>query len=110
MAAVWVSMLLLHFRLFSGAGCLFEQESMRDILIVNDILRCASRLCVVQTKIRLEKALCWENSRLYHRLGMHWRLSKEQCADVNMKEYVRLRNPVQDNTRSLTLLCCRFCL
>ncbi|XP_062513861.1 cysteine-rich hydrophobic domain-containing protein 2-like [Corticium candelabrum] len=41
-----------------------------------------------RTKIRLEKALAWENSRLYHKLGMHWRLSKEQCADVTMKEYV----------------------
>jgi hypothetical protein len=80
-------MLLLYLWLFSGARCLFEQASTISILIVNGNSVVVD-FYVVQTKIRLEKALCWENSRLYHRLGMHWRLSKEQCADVNMKEYV----------------------
>ncbi|XP_065839110.1 cysteine-rich hydrophobic domain-containing protein 2-like [Oscarella lobularis] len=43
-----------------------------------------------RTRVRLDKALSWENSRLYHKLGFHLRLSKEPIVDSNLKEYVLL--------------------
>ncbi|XP_033113449.1 cysteine-rich hydrophobic domain-containing protein 2-like [Anneissia japonica] len=36
----------------------------------------------------IEKAVDWENSRLYHKLGLHWALCKEKCENSNMMEYV----------------------
>lgn len=38
----------------------------------------------------IEKLLEWENSRLYHKLCLHWRLSKRKCETNNMMEYVIL--------------------
>eukprot|EP00118_Oscarella_pearsei_P009136 m.50891 g.50891 ORF g.50891 m.50891 type:complete len:165 (+) comp34103_c0_seq2:228-722(+) len=43
-----------------------------------------------RTRARVDKALSWENSRLYHKLGLRWKLSKEQSVDSNLKEYVLL--------------------
>uniref|UniRef100_A0A4W5KED3 Cysteine-rich hydrophobic domain 2 n=1 Tax=Hucho hucho TaxID=62062 RepID=A0A4W5KED3_9TELE len=42
-----------------------------------------------RTQRSMEKLLDWENSRLYHKLCLHWRLSKRKCDTNNMMEYVR---------------------
>ena len=36
----------------------------------------------------MNKLLEWENSRLYHKLGLHWRLTKQRCDSSSMMEYV----------------------
>lgn len=41
-----------------------------------------------KTQITLDKLLEWENSHLYHKLGLHWRLHKQQCDSNSMMEYV----------------------
>lgn len=43
-----------------------------------------------RTQHTLNKLLEWENSHLYHKLGLHWRLSKQQCDSNSMMEYVLL--------------------
>ncbi|TDH16108.1 hypothetical protein EPR50_G00016410 [Perca flavescens] len=43
-----------------------------------------------RTRRSLEKLLEWENSRLYHKLCLHWILSKRKCETNNMMEYVIL--------------------
>lgn len=43
-----------------------------------------------RTRRSIEKLLEWENSRLYHKLCLHWRLSKRKCETNNMMEYVIL--------------------
>lgn len=43
-----------------------------------------------QTQHSLNKLLEWENSYLYNKLGLHWRLSKQQCDSSSMMEYVIL--------------------
>ncbi|KAK1792458.1 hypothetical protein P4O66_012400 [Electrophorus voltai] len=40
-----------------------------------------------RTRRSIEKLLEWENSRLYHKLCLHWRLSKRKCETNNMMEY-----------------------
>ncbi|XP_077778843.1 cysteine-rich hydrophobic domain-containing protein 1-like isoform X3 [Podarcis muralis] len=44
----------------------------------------------VNTRRSIEKLLEWENNRLYHKLGLHWKLSKRKCETSNMMEYVIL--------------------
>ncbi|XP_002739847.1 cysteine-rich hydrophobic domain-containing protein 2-like [Saccoglossus kowalevskii] len=41
-----------------------------------------------RTKHSIEKVLDWENSHLYHKLGLHWLLCKQRCDSSNMMEYV----------------------
>ncbi|KAK7096756.1 cysteine-rich hydrophobic domain-containing protein 2-like [Littorina saxatilis] len=41
-----------------------------------------------RTRHAIEKVLDWENSHLYHKLGLHWRLSKQRCDSSSMMEYV----------------------
>uniref|UniRef100_A0A8D2LUG2 Cysteine rich hydrophobic domain 2 n=1 Tax=Varanus komodoensis TaxID=61221 RepID=A0A8D2LUG2_VARKO len=43
-----------------------------------------------RTRRSIEKLLEWENNRLYHKLCLHWRLSKRKCESNNMMEYVIL--------------------
>ncbi|XP_033743133.1 cysteine-rich hydrophobic domain-containing protein 2-like [Pecten maximus] len=43
-----------------------------------------------RTRHAIEKVLDWENTRLYHKLGLHWRLSKQRCDSSSMMEYVLL--------------------
>ncbi|CAM1319663.1 CHIC2 (predicted) [Pycnogonum litorale] len=43
-----------------------------------------------RTRHSLEKLLDWENSHLYHKLGLHWKLSKQRCDSSSMMEYVLL--------------------
>ncbi|XP_061943010.1 cysteine-rich hydrophobic domain-containing protein 2 isoform X1 [Apis cerana] len=40
-----------------------------------------------RTQHSLNKLLEWENSRLYHKLGLHWRLAKQRCDSSSMMEY-----------------------
>lgn len=40
-----------------------------------------------RTRRSIEKLLEWENNRLYHKLCLHWRLSKRKCETNNMMEY-----------------------
>ncbi len=42
-----------------------------------------------QTRHQLEKLLDWENSHLYNKLGLKWRLSRQRCDSTLMMEYVR---------------------
>nr|XP_009942870.1 PREDICTED: cysteine-rich hydrophobic domain-containing protein 1 [Opisthocomus hoazin] len=43
-----------------------------------------------RTRRSIQKLLEWENNRLYHKLGLHWKLSKRKCETSNMMEYVIL--------------------
>nr|SVE74497.1 EOG090X0FHK [Daphnia barbata] len=43
-----------------------------------------------RTRHALEKLLDWENSHLYSKLGLHWKLSKQRCDSSAMVEYVLL--------------------
>ncbi|KAM6151698.1 cysteine-rich hydrophobic domain-containing protein 1 isoform 1-T1 [Rhynchocyon petersi] len=36
----------------------------------------------------IQKILEWENNRLYHKLALHWKLTKRKCETSNMMEYV----------------------
>ncbi|XP_077033652.1 cysteine-rich hydrophobic domain-containing protein 2 isoform X1 [Agelaius phoeniceus] len=47
-----------------------------------------------RTRRSIEKLLEWENNRLYHKLCLHWRLSKRKCETNNMMEYETLSNPM----------------
>ncbi|POI36191.1 hypothetical protein CIB84_000056, partial [Bambusicola thoracicus] len=42
------------------------------------------------TRRSIQKLLEWENNRLYHKLGLHWKLSKRKCETSNMMEYVSI--------------------
>ena len=46
--------------------------------------------CVVnlQTRHQIEKLLDWENSHLYTKLGLRWRLARRRCDSTLMMEYV----------------------
>lgn len=41
-----------------------------------------------RTRHSIEKVLDWENSHLYHKLGLHWKLGKQRCDSNSMMEYV----------------------
>uniref|UniRef100_A0A2R5L7X9 Putative cysteine-rich hydrophobic domain 2 protein n=2 Tax=Ornithodoros turicata TaxID=34597 RepID=A0A2R5L7X9_9ACAR len=43
-----------------------------------------------RTRHSIEKVLDWENSHLYHKLGLHWKLGKQRCDSNSMMEYVLL--------------------
>ncbi|KFV16422.1 Cysteine-rich hydrophobic domain 1 protein, partial [Tauraco erythrolophus] len=43
-----------------------------------------------RTRRSIQKLLEWENNRLYHKLGLHWKLSKRKCETSNMMEYVSM--------------------
>ncbi|XP_042335503.1 cysteine-rich hydrophobic domain-containing protein 1 isoform X1 [Sceloporus undulatus] len=43
-----------------------------------------------KTRRSIQKLLEWENNRLYHKLGLHWKLSRRKCETSNMMEYVIL--------------------
>ncbi|XP_060612457.2 cysteine-rich hydrophobic domain-containing protein 1 isoform X1 [Anolis sagrei] len=43
-----------------------------------------------RTRRSIQKLLEWENNRLYHKLGLHWKLSRRKCESSNMMEYVIL--------------------
>uniref|UniRef100_H3AWD5 Cysteine rich hydrophobic domain 1 n=1 Tax=Latimeria chalumnae TaxID=7897 RepID=H3AWD5_LATCH len=43
-----------------------------------------------KTRRSIQKLLEWENNRMYHKLGLHWKLSKRKCETSNMMEYVIL--------------------
>lgn len=43
-----------------------------------------------RTKHSIEKVLDWENSYLFHKLGLHWKLTKQRCDSNSMMEYVLL--------------------
>ncbi|XP_059479102.1 cysteine-rich hydrophobic domain-containing protein 2 [Neocloeon triangulifer] len=47
---------------------------------------CLSR----RAQLSLTKLLDYENSRLYNKLGLHWRLAKRRCDSSSMMEYVLL--------------------
>jgi hypothetical protein len=41
-----------------------------------------------RSKNAVSKVLEWENARLYHKLGLHWRLTKQKCPNNAVQEYV----------------------
>ncbi|XP_076315809.1 cysteine-rich hydrophobic domain-containing protein 2-like [Tachypleus tridentatus] len=43
-----------------------------------------------RTRHSIEKVLDWENSHLYHKLGLHWRLGKQRKDSTTMMEYVSI--------------------
>uniref|UniRef100_A0A6B2E8L9 Putative cysteine-rich hydrophobic domain-containing protein 2 n=1 Tax=Phlebotomus kandelakii TaxID=1109342 RepID=A0A6B2E8L9_9DIPT len=43
-----------------------------------------------RTQNTLDKLLEWENSHLYQKLGLRWRLTKQHCDSNSMMEYVLL--------------------
>ncbi|XP_014315685.1 cysteine-rich hydrophobic domain-containing protein 2 isoform X3 [Myotis lucifugus] len=57
---------------------------------INRVNSCLKKNLPVNTRRSIEKLLEWENNRLYHKLCLHWRLSKRKCETNNMMEYVIL--------------------
>uniref|UniRef100_A0A8C3K6M7 Cysteine rich hydrophobic domain 1 n=1 Tax=Calidris pygmaea TaxID=425635 RepID=A0A8C3K6M7_9CHAR len=47
-----------------------------------------------RTRRSIQKLLEWENNRLYHKLGLHWKLSKRKCETSNMMEYVSITSGI----------------
>lgn len=43
-----------------------------------------------RTQHSLDKLLEWENTYMYHKLGLHWRLSKQHSDSSSMMEFVIL--------------------
>lgn len=43
-----------------------------------------------RTRHQLEKLLDWENSHLYNKLGLKWKLTRQRCDSTLMMEYVLL--------------------
>jgi hypothetical protein len=41
-----------------------------------------------RSKNAVSKVLDWENARLYHKLGLHWSLTKQKCPNNAVQEYV----------------------
>ncbi|KAK8743691.1 hypothetical protein OTU49_001213, partial [Cherax quadricarinatus] len=41
-----------------------------------------------RTRNAIEKTLEAENTNLYHKLGLHWRLSRQRCDNSSLMEYV----------------------
>ena len=44
----------------------------------------------LQTRNQLEKLLDWENSHLYNKLGLRWKLTRQRCDSTLMMEYVSI--------------------
>ena len=42
----------------------------------------------------MEKLLDWENSHLYNKLGLKWKLARQRCDSTLMMEYVSYVNKV----------------
>uniref|UniRef100_A0A3B4YNS6 Cysteine-rich hydrophobic domain 2 n=1 Tax=Seriola lalandi dorsalis TaxID=1841481 RepID=A0A3B4YNS6_SERLL len=61
--------------------------SLTHMILMFEHSECATFL---MKTISCNKLLEWENSRLYHKLCLHWRLSKRKCETNNMMEYVIL--------------------
>uniref|UniRef100_G3PYB1 Cysteine-rich hydrophobic domain 1 n=1 Tax=Gasterosteus aculeatus aculeatus TaxID=481459 RepID=G3PYB1_GASAC len=67
-----------------------------------------------RTRRSIHKLLEWENNRLYHKLGLHWKLSKRKCESSNMMEYLSIfgcqttRQQVQDENPALLRLADEF--
>ena len=38
----------------------------------------------------MEKLLDWENSHLYNKLGLRWKLARQRCDSTLMMEYVSI--------------------
>ena len=43
----------------------------------------------------MEKLLDWENSHLYNKLGLKWKLARQRCDSTLMMEYVS--NVIREN-------------
>lgn len=43
-----------------------------------------------RTRNQIEKLLEWENSHLYNKLGLRWKLTRQRCDSTLMMEYVLL--------------------
>lgn len=93
MVILRMRVLLLYFRMFFMACSMPEQKGKHDTdeitlncMICN--LRCV--FLILQTQHSLNKLLDWENSHLYHKLGLHWRLAKQRCDSSSMMEYVSM--------------------
>ncbi|CAF2612828.1 unnamed protein product [Rotaria sp. Silwood2] len=41
-----------------------------------------------RSKNAVDKVLDWENIRLYHKIGLHWHLTKQKCSNSAVQEYV----------------------
>ncbi|KAF3687590.1 Cysteine-rich hydrophobic domain-containing protein 2 [Channa argus] len=65
-------------------------KPIKEMTSVIFLIETTNVIVAFQTRRSLEKLLEWENSRLYHKLCLHWRLSKRKCETNNMMEYVIL--------------------
>lgn len=65
----------------------------------------------LQTRSAIEKTLDWENSHLYNKLGLHWKLTKHHSQSSNMLEYVSSFLGfflLIMNLKCLSFRCCGF--
>ncbi|KAF2977576.1 hypothetical protein EK904_000329 [Melospiza melodia maxima] len=77
----------------SLTGKVAPEEFKASISRVNS---CLKKNLPVNTRRSIEKLLEWENNRLYHKLCLHWRLSKRKCETNNMMEYLGQTPPIQE--------------
>ncbi|KAK1886042.1 Cysteine-rich hydrophobic domain containing protein 2 [Dissostichus eleginoides] len=86
-----------------GAGCVRKTLPVNVRWLLCGCLCCCCTLgfslwpviCLSKrTRRSLEKLLEWENTRLYHKLCLHWILSKRKCETNNMMEYSSYLIPI----------------
>ena len=53
----------------------------------------------------MEKLLDWENSHLYNKLGLKWKLARQRCDSTLMMEYVSNYHDVKVIISSILTLC-----
>ena len=86
MAVLWLPLLLLHLGMLNVACPLPVQES--KLYLTKLFITLVYFWFDLQTRHQLEKLLDWENSHLYHKLGLHWKLARQRCDSTLMMEYV----------------------
>jgi hypothetical protein len=71
--------MIIYFRLICGCicCCCTIGLSLCPVIYLNK-----------RSKNAVRKVLDWENARLYHKLGLHWHLTKQKCLNNSVQEYV----------------------
>lgn len=79
--------LLESFYLLCRLGCI--HNSLYHIVGIHIMhSSCLQLHLYFQTRNAIEKTLEAENTNLYHKLGLHWRLTRQRCDNSSLMEYV----------------------
>lgn len=112
MVVLRVSVLLLHPGMLHVASHLFVKKGEWLWETTQCKTSTRKRNLSFQTRHQLEKLLDWENSHLYNKLGLKWRLSRQRCDSTLMMEYVsrRRRRFTREPRGRHSDRCCCFLL